>query len=605
MAAAAPVVAVIQARMGSSRLPGKVLIQVQGRSLLEHLVVRLRLCAALDAICVATTGDPSDDAVAAEAERLGVACVRGSVEDVLSRFETAAAFTGAATVVRVTGDCPLMDPGEVERVVKGFAAQSLDYAANQLPGKLKLPLGYAVEVMTREALQRAHREASAPYAREHVTPYLYEQPGRFKTAWIEPEIDAADLRVTVDTPADLAVVQAVFAALGPQASLTIHAVVAWLRDHPEVAQLNQAVVQKSYRDNAGAWLLLRADGNAQVGLGHVMRLAGVGQAWVKRGGKAKLLCAELPAALAGRLQGMGLELQYLPAEIAAGSLEDAAWIRQQASQLHARAVVVDGYAFAPAWLTGLRPLKVAYIDDFGQAALDVDLVVMPNPAAQLPANARSPAVLGPLYTPVRSEFSGQPPRPAPPQDGAPSDGNYRLLLVFGGSDPAQMTAQALRAALELRPELESRFARRVAVTAVLGAAMPQAQFAEVQAVAEGQPQVTILRDVQDMASLLAATDVALTAAGTTCWELAAMGVPMLVVAVADNQAVVVQSVLQSGAGLALPDSTQLTPSDLHSGLRELLTLDPQRWLHMSRAGQRLIDGLGATRIADALAPLSY
>jgi spore coat polysaccharide biosynthesis protein SpsF len=555
MAAAAPVVAVIQARMGSSRLPGKVLIQVQGRSLLEHLVVRLRLCAALDAICVATTSDPSDDAVAAEAQRLGVACVRGSVEDVLSRFETAAAFTNAATVVRVTGDCPLMDPAEVARVVKGFAAQALDYAANQLPGQLKLPLGYAVEVMTREALQRAHRQATAPYAREHVTPYLYEQPGRFRTAWIEPEIDAADLRVTVDTPADLAVVQAVFEGLGPQASLSIQAVVAWLRAHPQVAQLNQAVVQKSYRDNAGAWLLLRADGSAQVGLGHVMRLAGVGQAWVKRGGKALLLSAELPTALAERLRGMGLELQRRPPEIATGTAEDAAWIRQQAGQLNAQAVVVDGYGFAPAWLAELRRhLKVACVDDFGLAELDVDLVLMPNPAAQVPVGARSPVLHGPAYTPVRREFCGQGPRPAPPALTGDPVAPIRLLLLFGGSDAAGMTSRALSAALELRTELERDTHRQLQITAVLGAAVPQAHVAQVQALAANQTGVAILRDVSDMAGLLAATDAALTAAGTTCWELAAMGVPMLVVAVADNQAVVVQSVVQSGAGLALPDA---------------------------------------------------
>lgn len=607
MALAAPVVAVIQARMGSSRLPGKVLIEVEGRSLLQHLVDRLRLCETLDAVCVATTVDASDDAVQLEAERLGVRCVRGSVEDVLARFAAAAEATAAATVVRVTGDCPLMAPDEVDRVVRGFAAQPLDYAANQLPGRVKLPLGYAVEVMSRAALLRAHREATAAYAREHVTPYLYEEPGRFATAWIEPTVEAADLRVTVDTPADLQVVREVNKALGTHGALTVAAVVAWLRAHPAVAQLNQAVVQKSYRDSAGAWLLLRADAGPQVGLGHVMRLAGIGQAWVQRGGKALLVAPPLPAALGERVRGMGLTLTALPAGTAAGSDADAALLRALAAERGAAAVLADGYSFSPAWLAALRPaLRVAYVDDFGSAELDVDLVVMPNPAARVPADARSPVVHGPAYTPVRAEFCGHPPRPAPPPaETTQGFVRQRLLLMFGGSDPSGMTARALRAVLALRPSLEQQARRRVAVTAVLGAAVPEAQVAAAQAEAAGHAEVAVLRDVQDMAGLLAASDVALSAAGTSCWELAAVGVPMLVVPVADNQAVVVESVVASGAGLALPPVDVLDDAQLRDGLRALLTLEPAQWLAMSRAGQRLIDGLGAARIADALAPLNY
>ncbi|MBI5608659.1 MAG: UDP-2,4-diacetamido-2,4,6-trideoxy-beta-L-altropyranose hydrolase [Deltaproteobacteria bacterium] len=588
-----PVVAIIQARMGSSRLPGKVLLPVAGRSLLEHLVERLQRCETLDQVVVATTVEPGDDAVAAEAERLGIQCFRGSVDDVLGRFDLAVQATGAATIVRVTGDCPLMAPAEVDRVVCGAAEQQADYAANQMPGKMKLPLGYAVEVVRRAAFDRAVREATARYAREHVMPYLYEEPGRFVTAWIEPAVSAPDLRVTVDTPADFAVVKAVLEALdGQPAAQTVAGVVAWLREHPEVAALNQDVGQKSFREAAGTCLLLRADGGPQVGLGHILRLAGLGQAWRKRGGRARLLCGFLTPALLQRLTAMGLEVLELPSGIAPGSPEDLAWVLQQTVENSAPAVLVDGYCFAPAWLHELRRRgpKVAYVDDFGDASLQLDLVLMPNVGAQVSAGAQSPVLAGAQFTPVRAEFQGLPAKQPPSPDGR------RLLLTFGGADPARMSERALAAALQVRQRPEVTY--KVAIDLVLGAAVPAERQAALAELAQGQADVRILRDVADMPALMAQADLAVAAAGTTCWELAAVGVPMLVVQVADNQAVVVRGIVGAGAATALPPGEELGGHFL-----QLILLEDSAWRARSQAGQRLIDGQAATRIAQALAEL--
>ncbi len=599
-----PVVAIIQARMGSSRLPGKVLLRVAGRSLLHHLIERLQQCETLDQVVVATTVEPGDDAVAAEAQRLGIPCFRGSVDDVLGRFDVAVQHTGAATIVRVTGDCPLMAPAEVDRVVRGAVkagpdGQGADYAANQMPGKMKLPLGYAVEVVRRAAFDRAVREATARYAREHVMPYLYEEPGRFVTAWIEPEVAAPDLRVTVDTPADFAVVRAVLEAMdGQPQALTVAGVVAWLRQHPEVAALNQEIGQKSFREAAGTCLLLRADGGPQVGLGHILRLAGLGQAWRQRGGRARLLCGFLTPALQQRLTAMGLEVAEIPSVITPGSPEDLAWTMQQSVDHAAPAVVVDGYCFDPVWLHELRARgpKVAYVDDFGDARLQLDLVLMPNVGAEPPDGVQSRVLAGAPFTPVRAEFQGLPAK-QPPQPG-----RRRLLLTFGGADPAQMSERALAAALQVRQQAESM--GQVEIDLVLGAAVPAERAAVLAQLAHGRPDVRILRDVADMRALMAQSDVAVAAAGTTCWELAAAGVPMLVVQVADNQAVVVRGIVGSGAATALPRADQLSDAELRQQLLQLLLLDDLAWLARSQAGQKLIDGQAATRIAQSLAELT-
>ncbi|MCC6552000.1 MAG: NTP transferase domain-containing protein [Polyangiaceae bacterium] len=246
-------VALIQARVGSSRLPGKVLAEVAGRSLLAHVVERLRRARALDAVWIATTDRPADDAIEAEAARLGVPVFRGSEDDVLDRFHGAAEAAGAGVVVRITADCPLLDPAEVDRVVGAFlrAAPELDYAANMAAGDRRVPLGTSVEVLSRAALERAWREGRERHHREHVTPYLYEDPGRFRTLVLHPEdgVDRSAIRLTVDTPEDLAVVTAVLEAVeGQPDSFSLEAALRFLDAHPEIRRLNAEVRQRAFRE---------------------------------------------------------------------------------------------------------------------------------------------------------------------------------------------------------------------------------------------------------------------------------------------------------------------------------------------------------------------
>lgn len=592
-----PVVALVQARMGSSRLPGKVLRQVAGRSLLAHLIERLRAARTLDALVVATTTDPGDDVLVQEATRLGVGVFRGSEADVLGRFAGAAAQAQARTLVRVTADCPLMDPAEVDRVVGAFlsAWPDLDYVTNQLPGQRKVPLGLAVEVFSRQALERAHQEAQAPYQREHVTPYLYDTPGRFRIRCQDPPLDHSALRITVDTPDDLAVVAPTLEALeGLPDAFTLQAAVDFLSQHPEIAARNASIVQKSHLEAAGTVALLRADATAQGGAGHVMRLLGLGEAWTRRGGRAVLLSHQLTPALADRYLARGMQVLALPPQVQPGSQADLDATRQQAAALGARLVLVDGYQFPHDWLDGLRDpaWKVAYVDDFGDPELPVDATLMPNAGATPPPAHRAAVVLaGHRFTPVRSDFRDVP-RPQRTFDHRP----LRLLLTFGGSDPAGMSLPALRAAVDLARQVP------IETTLLLGPAHPD--VASVRSLAQQTPGVRVLHDVADMATLLSGTDLAVSAGGTTCWELATLGVPMLLVQVADNQAVVLGGIAQAGAGMLLPPAQGLSPEALTAGLREFLTAGPQRWQAMSQAGMRLIDGRGADRIADALAELS-
>lgn len=234
---AARTVGVIQARMGSKRLPGKVLTPLAGKSALSRMIGRASRALSLDLLVVATSVSPSDDAVAAEAARCGAKVFRGSEPDVLDRFYRAAAAWGATTVVRLTGDCPLVDPAVVDRIVAAARKAKLGYVAT---GK-SYPDGLDVEVVPFSTLETAWKEAALPSDREHVLPYVWKQPERFGVKRLEYARDCSKLRLTLDEPADRELIDRLFAALGDE--FTLERALAWLAKHPKIARLNRGIAR--------------------------------------------------------------------------------------------------------------------------------------------------------------------------------------------------------------------------------------------------------------------------------------------------------------------------------------------------------------------------
>jgi spore coat polysaccharide biosynthesis protein SpsF len=245
------VVGIVQARMGSRRLPGKMLADIGGSTMLERVVARLRRARTLDQVAVATTRDPDDDALAGLCEERGVACWRGSTRDVLDRFHEAAHAFGAGVVVRITGDCPLIDPHLVDETVRAFlvAEPPVHFACNRLPWERTYPIGMDTEVCSLEALGAAWREADQPHQREHVMPFLYEHPDRFRILHVRSDDPAlGKLRWTVDEEADLAFVREVYARFDGRDDFTWTDILQLVRNTPELADLNADVVHKTHRD---------------------------------------------------------------------------------------------------------------------------------------------------------------------------------------------------------------------------------------------------------------------------------------------------------------------------------------------------------------------
>jgi spore coat polysaccharide biosynthesis protein SpsF len=242
------VVAIVQARMGAERLPGKVLLDIAGQTMLERVVVRLGMSRLVDRIVVATTDNPADDAVVTACDSLGVQVMRGSENDVLGRFARVARALEPDVIVRVSADSPFVDPGVCDRIIRAFldADPPVDYASNKLDPSY--PLGLDAEAFSREALMQADREASEPFERSHVTVYMYQHPDRFRLLPVRGDGDLHALRWTVDTAEDLEFAREVFGRFGGRNDFSWTEVVELLEREPALARINAHVEAKPIAD---------------------------------------------------------------------------------------------------------------------------------------------------------------------------------------------------------------------------------------------------------------------------------------------------------------------------------------------------------------------
>ena len=240
------VVAIIQARMGSTRLPGKVLLDLGGDTVLARVVRRVRRSKLVGNVIVATTNNAQDAAIVAECRRLDVRCFRGEELDVLDRYHRAAEVVNADAIVRITSDCPLIEPEVSDKVIQVFMDRNADYASNTLTRTY--PRGLDTEIVTSAALARAWREAQRDYQRVHVTPYLYENPAAYKILQITAEEDYSSHRWTLDTPEDLAFLRAVYARFDNDDRIYWRDLLGLLAREPELVELNRHVTMKALHE---------------------------------------------------------------------------------------------------------------------------------------------------------------------------------------------------------------------------------------------------------------------------------------------------------------------------------------------------------------------
>lgn len=250
------ILAILQARVSSSRLPGKVLRPLLGQPMLARQIERLQRSRRVERLVVATSDQREDDPIAQLCADLGITCHRGSLDDVLDRFHGAALPHHPTHVVRLTGDCPLADPDVIDACIDFHLAGNFDYTTNAL--QPTFPDGLDVEVFRANCLDEAWREARLPSQREHVTPFIHGQPERYRIGHYRGEPDLSHLRWTVDEAEDFALVETIYAALYPANPVFSTAdILSLLARRPELATLNTAFAR-----NEGYAKSLAADASA-------------------------------------------------------------------------------------------------------------------------------------------------------------------------------------------------------------------------------------------------------------------------------------------------------------------------------------------------------
>lgn len=240
--------AIIQTRMGSSRLPGKVMVDIEGKTVISHVIERVKQSKRIDEVIIATTTLSQDDIIVDQAEKNGVQWFRGSEDDVLSRYYGAAKERGLDIIVRITSDCPLIDPFIIDKTIEMYLDNKFEIVTNAGIdlSQRTFPRGLDNEVFSFTALEQAYINAKVKYQREHVTPYIYEhlKKGHFKN-----DIDYSAYRWTLDTDDDLELIKTIYGYLYKgRHDFYFQDIIALIQEHPEISKINEHVEQKKLNE---------------------------------------------------------------------------------------------------------------------------------------------------------------------------------------------------------------------------------------------------------------------------------------------------------------------------------------------------------------------
>ena len=580
------VVAIVQARMGSTRLPGKVLKPIAGKPLLWHVLYRLTQCRTLDWIVVATSDNPRDDAIEAlcRAEKIDV--VRGPEDNVLARFQLAAQETEADVIVRVSADAPFIDPQFVDHLVKALIAADGDYVLVE-PGAQCAHEG--VDPFSRRALDRLVAEAADdPIAREHVTGYFKAHPdfARIVHAEPDPRLAHRNQRLTIDTPDDLAFIETIHQRLQAKAGeASLADLLLLLEREPRLRTMNAHVRQKSL-DNGGGVALIRCDGGFTYGYGHVKRSLTLARALRDRQGFGVVFAINGDADAAKAVHDAGFETYLLPALGKGNALASLVASKRpdmvicDARENLARDDLVR--------LAEKLPV-VAVIDDGSDRRLSATHAYYP-PVPQVETLSGKGA-----RTQVRAGWEwallGFDPTTVVPNRESLDAVRARLVISMGGSDPLDLTRLVACGLAKITIPFGARF--------VIGPGFrnPARLAREIEAM---RPNFETVQGVSDLGSEFAAADLALVSFGVTAYELGALGVPALYLALTDDQLLSASAFEQAGMGIRLGLGRIMRAEDIARAAWRLIA-DPDRRRDMRAASLNTIDGKAGERIAQDLA----
>jgi spore coat polysaccharide biosynthesis protein SpsF len=575
------VVAVIQARMGSTRLPGKVLRPIAGQPLLWHIVHRLKGCRLLEDIAVATSVNPADEAIVEWCNANGVTVVRGPEDDVLARYARAAEKLDADIIVRVSSDAPFIDAGFVDHMVATLIEQDGDYVLLEDGAECAHE---GVDPFSRRALDRLMMDAAQDRcAREHVTGYFRLHPDFVKIVRAKPYAPLArkGAALTIDTPDDLAFIEALHARLTVKAGeASLADLLLLLEREPQLNKINAHVKHKPLQKTgrmSGGLALIRCDGGGKFGYGHVKRMVGLARALRDREGIGAMFALNGSDDAAIPIRRAGFEVAMLH-----GASDLETLLDTNSPDI----LLLDGREGpGRAELDKLkRGIAVtAAIDDGHERRLACDYAYYPPVPGALALDWSGSHTLPRLGW----EWSllGLNPNAAPSRPSVSS--RPTVLVAMGGSDPQGLTLRMAKALAVLDSLVRIRF--------VIGTGMKDAASVARGLVALKKNYETV-EGADDLSIEYASADVALCAFGVTAYELAACGIPAVYLGLTGDHVASASTFADAGMGICMGLADRAQDADIARTVQWLLN-KPAARREMRGRGLSLLDGQGAARIA--------
>jgi len=572
--------AVIQARMSSTRFAGKILRLIRGRPLLWHIIHRLKKCRLVDKTVIATSIEPSDDAVESFAKDIGVPCYRGSLNNVLERFSGAVELYPNPYIVRICGDSPLIDPPTIDEHIESLIAGDGDYALLEEPED-NIQEGF--EALSRRLMTRLVEEAGDdPVAVEHVTGYVKFHPEfcRIINQPLHEDYRVPGSRTSIDTPADMEFVETLYELTNTAAGdLDLIAAVELIRNRPELLEINRHVRQKS-GDEPTRRVIIRCDADVEMGFGNLSRCMMLAKAFREQMSWGVTFASPSAAVIErARDENYGL-IELEPTDIA-GSLAKAL------DKNRPDAIILDltdstSREEVETWRQ--FTYLITGIDDRSDRRLATDLVFYP------PAPELRDLDWGHTQTEVLSGWDwiilgSVPKRPAQTADR--NDRPPKVLLTLGGFVPVEMACRwvDIIATLDISFEIEfvvaAGFEDKERLRSRVVQSFPESQFSV---------------DVSDLPERMARSDLVICAFGVTAYEAVAEGCSTLIIARNHNNALSASALQEAGAARALGENDRLSDEEIADDIERLLGSEQERAKIRRRPGE-LIDHNGAMRIA--------
>jgi len=573
------VVAIIQARIGSTRLPGKVLKKIQDKVVLDYVIDRLKKCKNITEIVLAITTNKNDDILEAYAKNKKINFIRGSEEDVLNRYYEAAKKFNAEVIVRITSDCPLIDPVIVDKIIAKHLENEADYTTNII--ERTYPRGLDTEVFNFDILKATDMHATEQHYREHVTPYIREHPEKFKLQNIEAEgkIKRPDIRITLDTKEDFELISKIISHFDNLDFYTEN-VIDFLEKNPELIKINQNVKQKEVKNKLN--IAFRVDASADIGIGHLMRCLALSEELARRGHACFFVSKTDNRELISKIEKNNDFFQINPS---LDLNQDAETLIKFSNEKNIDWIITDHYNIDEKYLQNLKEkdFKVLSIDDNAQIHYFSDVVLNQNIGSEklkFSSEKDTEFLLGPKYSILRDQLLIR-------DNKTRQSEVKKILIMLGGTDKDNLILKILKS---LKSFDNTEF------IVVIGPLNPHQDEIKKYIKGEGL-NARVIKFPENMADLYLESDIAISAGGTSSYEFSYFGIPNIIISIADNQLAISNEFDKQNISIYLGKKEQFSSENLKNKVKELIE-DSSLRKKLSGNGKKLVDGKGKQRIVE-------